>query len=73
MILHHCNNDIEWMAEAKAVNVHREEIMDTALLDVVVLIIGILNCLTNEDTEGDVGVMIMPHNDLVSVDGYRYS
>ena len=73
VIFHHCNNDIEWMAEAKAVNVHCEEIMDTALLDVVLLIISILNFLTHEDTEGDVGVMIMPHNDLVSVHGYGYS
>ena len=69
VILHHCNNDIEWMAEAKAVNVHREDIMDTALLDVV-LIIPILNFLTDEDTKGDVGVMIMPHNNLISVHGH---
>lgn len=44
--------------------------MDTALLDVVVLITSIFNFLTDEDTEGDVGVMIVPHNDLVSVHGY---
>lgn len=61
------------MAKAKVVNVYCEEIMDTVLLDIVVLIIPILNFLTDEDTEGDVGIMIMPHNDLVSVYGYGYS
>lgn len=57
------------MAEAKVVNVHFEEIMDTALFDIVILIISILIVLTTEDTEGNVGIMIMPHDDLVSVHG----
>ena len=53
--------------------VYYEEIMDTALLNVVVLISAILNPPTDEDTEGDVGVIIMPHNDLVSTHGHGYS
>ena len=70
VIFHHCNNDIERMADTKVVNVHCEEMMDTALLDVVVLIIDVWDFLTDEATEGDVGIMIMPYNDLVSVHGY---
>ncbi len=73
VILHHSNNDIEWMAEAKVVNDHCEEVMDTALFDIIVLIVSILNFLTDEDIEGDVDIMIMPHDDLVSVHGYGYS
>ena len=44
--------------------------MDTVLLDMVVLIIGILNRLTDKDTKGDVSVMMMLYNDIVSVHGY---
>ena len=58
------------MADTKVVNVHCEEMMDTALLDVVVLIIDVWDFLTDEATEGDVGIMIMPYNDLVSVHCY---
>ena len=61
------------MAEANVVNVHCQEIMDTVLLDIIVLIILILNFLTDENTEGDVGVIIMPYNNLISIHGYGYS
>ena len=61
------------MAEAKVVNVHCERIMDTTLFDIVVLIISILIFLMDEVIEGGVGIMIIPHDDLVSVHGYGYS